>query len=629
MWKLSRGSWISHLQVGQRISLGYALSLSVAVCGTVAGFKVGYDYNLLATKREEHTRNKVELLHRLQAGILQSRTHQQQLIPLSQSPQQFEEEYAHIQQHRAEVKRTWTELKEFIKNQPAWLQGEHHKEIPTLFATYGDAPDLYFQELENLVQQINKFNSGSPQNVEQAQKLLLKFTNSELALQFDGISDDLVEIIEQSYQENSQAEAFSAEARGIAQKIVITSIGLSVVISIILAILTSRAIALPIQTLTNVARKSTEESNFDLQATIDRDDEIGTLAQSFNKLIASVKQLLETEQTAKKQLEAYNETLAHKVEERTQELQEKNIRLQELLAELQRTQVQMVQNEKMSALGQMVAGIAHEINNPVNFIHGNLIHVEEYTQNLLEFLQLYQKYYPHPIAEIENQAEEIELDFLQEDLPKILTSMQVGTERIRRIVLSLRNFSRTDESNFKAVDIHEGIDSTILILQYRLKSKPERPGIEIIKNYGDLPMVECYPSQLNQVFMNIFSNAIDAIEERNVNKTYQEIAANLNQITVTTSVIDSDWLQVAIADNGIGIPEDIQQKIFHPFFTTKPIGKGTGMGMSISYQIIAEKHGGKLNLSSTPGKGTEFLIQIPLQQPVNTTVVQKIVKSKP
>ncbi len=284
------------------------------------------------------------------------------------------------------------------------------------------------------------------------------------------------------------------------------------------------------------------------------------------------------------------------------------------LNDLQRTQMQLVQAEKMSSLGQLVAGVAHEINNPINFICGNLDYVREYAQDLLSLMELYEKHYPIPVSEIQNKAEEVDLAFLQDDLIKTLDSMKIGTDRIRQIVLSLRNFSRLDEADVKAVDIHEGIDSTLLILQHRLKAQPDRPEIHLVKDYGDLPPIECYPGQFNQVLMNILANALDALDEVNVKRTFQEIQAKPSQITIRTIAIDSQWAEIAIADNGSGMSEDIQHCIFNPFFTTKPIGKGTGMGMSISYKIITEKHSGKLKCFSKPGAGTEFIIQIPIRQ---------------
>jgi len=311
----------------------------------------------------------------------------------------------------------------------------------------------------------------------------------------------------------------------------------------------------------------------------------------------------------KTQLKLYHltENLEHQIAERTAELNQ-------ALQQLEQSQVQLVQSEKMAALGHLVAGVAHEINNPLNFIHANLNHMEDYTQIFLDFIELYQKNYPNPIDEIQEQAEDVDLEFLQSDVIKTIASMKIGTERIREIVLSLRNFSRIDEAEFKLVDIHEGLESTLMILQHRLKAQPTRPEIQIIREYDRLPRVECYSSQLNQVFMNILSNAIEALEEYNANLTYQQVQDRLNQIIIRTSVIDLKFVEIAIADNGCGIPEHIRQHIFDPFFTTKPVGKGTGMGLSISYQIITEKHQGQLKCFSEVGQGTKFVIQIPIDR---------------
>ena len=289
------------------------------------------------------------------------------------------------------------------------------------------------------------------------------------------------------------------------------------------------------------------------------------------------------------------------------EIQQKAIELKKTLEKLQQTQAQLILTEKMSGLGQMVAGVAHEINNPANFIHANLTFVDEYTQDLLGLLELYQQNYPNPASDIQEEIENIELDYLKEDLPQILTSMEQGTLRIRDIVLSLRNFSRLDEAEFKLVDIHEGIESTLMILQNRLKAKPNFPGVEVIKKYSNFPLVECYPSQLNQVFMNILVNAIDALEEVISKNNYF-----IPQITIVTQKINPNTIRIFIEDNGFGIPQNINSKLFDPFFTTKDVGKGTGLGLSVSYQIIVDKHGGKLSYQSVPGKGTSFMIEIPI-----------------
>lgn len=299
--------------------------------------------------------------------------------------------------------------------------------------------------------------------------------------------------------------------------------------------------------------------------------------------------------------------------------------LERTVLKLQQAQTQLVQSEKMSSLGQMVAGIAHEINNPVGFIHGNLKHASDYIKDILELLRLYQQDVPNPSPQIAAALEEIDLDFIREDLPKILGSMEVGTTRIREIVRSLRNFSRLDEAERKAVDLHSGLDSTLMILGTRLKATAERPEIVTIKDYGDLPHVECFAGQLNQVFMNIFANAIDAIDEawalpsvKGEHPTTHTVSLEPPQIRVVTEVIPSDdpkllnSISIRISDNGLGMPETIRQRLFDPFFTTKPVGKGTGLGLSISYQIVTQTHGGQLRCTSEPGRGTELTIEIPV-----------------
>jgi two-component system, NtrC family, sensor kinase len=287
-----------------------------------------------------------------------------------------------------------------------------------------------------------------------------------------------------------------------------------------------------------------------------------------------------------------------------QNSQEKAHQLELTLQELQQAQLKLIQSEKMSGIGQMVAGVAHEINNPVTFIHSNVNYIDQYSQDLLKLLALYQQEYPEPTAAIQAEQEAIDLEFLSTDLPKLLKSMNMGTERIRDIVLSLRNFSRLDQSDVKPVDIHEGIDSTLLILGHRTKAQFQFTGVEIIKDYGELPIVQCYPGQLNQVFMNLIVNAIDALEE---------LEQKTNWIKISTECIADETVVIRIADNGGGIPDHIIKKLFDPFFTTKAVGKGTGLGLSISHQIIVERHGGRLRCESIVGQGTEFIIEIPIQ----------------
>ena len=274
---------------------------------------------------------------------------------------------------------------------------------------------------------------------------------------------------------------------------------------------------------------------------------------------------------------------------------------------MQQTQTQLVHTEKISSLGQLVAGVAHEVNNPVSCINGNLSCIQQYIDDLLSLLDLYQKL-PSPPTEIDELIETIDLEHLLSDLPKMVTSMKLSTVRIKDIMQSLRNFSRNDGSDKRATDIHEGIEATILILGHRLKADSTRPAIQIIKEYGDLPKLECYPGQLNQVFMNLLANAIDAFDEFNEGKKFDEIH---NIITIRTT-LENDWATISIGDNGLGMPEEVRHKLFDAFFTTKPEGKGTGLGLSISYQIVVEKHGGTLECVSSPGNGAMFIIRIPV-----------------
>uniref|UniRef100_A0ACD5GSF7 Sensor histidine kinase n=1 Tax=Desertifilum tharense IPPAS B-1220 TaxID=1781255 RepID=A0ACD5GSF7_9CYAN len=376
--------------------------------------------------------------------------------------------------------------------------------------------------------------------------------------------------------------------------------------------LLARQIARPILAINQAA---TQVAKGDLTAIAPTltEDEVGVLATTFNQMTQQLQR--SSEQTA-----SYSRSLEQKASQ-----------LEQALVEVQSYQAQLVQSEKMSSLGQLVAGVAHEINNPVSFIHGNLPHAVIYIEELCELIQLYQEHYPQPHSAIEKYRQEVDLDFILEDLPSLLDSMKVGTDRIRQIVLSLRNFSRLDESDRKAVNLHEGLENTLLILQHRLKSAGDRSDINIIRDYEDLPQVECFVGQLNQVFMNLLANALDALENCSKFETqahsFKETAESPEEdlcyvshlppdrptILLKTRLLETQWVQIAIADNGSGISPAVRQRLFDPFFTTKPVGKGTGLGLSISYKIIVEKHQGKIYCRSAVGKGTEFMMEIPLK----------------
>jgi signal transduction histidine kinase len=363
------------------------------------------------------------------------------------------------------------------------------------------------------------------------------------------------------------------------------SASLALMTAALIGVFFSRQIISSLRALIEAANRI-QAGNLEVQVGVKRSDELGLLAHAFNQMTFQLRQAFSELQEAK----------------RTAETTLKN---------LQSTQAQLVQSEKLSSLGQMVAGIAHEINNPVNFIHGNTVYITEYTHNLFELLTLYQQQYP-PTSEITDKLEAIEFEFLQVDLFQILASMTTGTERIRDIVTSLRSFSRLDEAECKTVDLHEGIDSTLMILNSRLKAAGDEPAVEVIKKYGELKPIECYAGQLNQVFMNILINAIDALRE--CPKFRQSEPNKITPlISIQTEMEDQNHIVIRIEDNGMGIPVEIQSRIFDPFFTTKPVGKGTGLGLSVGYQIVTEKHGGTLTYISHPKKGTAFLIKIPVK----------------
>ncbi|OYD98096.1 histidine kinase [Nostoc sp. 'Peltigera membranacea cyanobiont' 210A] len=385
-------------------------------------------------------------------------------------------------------------------------------------------------------------------------------------------------------------------------------VGMSAILAL-MTVMIQRSVLHPLQRLNKAVTDSQSIDHFVMPTGLP-DNEIQFLAHTIQAAATRVEayQQLEQEVAQRKQAEAALLASEAQLRQQAQDLEK-------AIQDLQQVQMQIIQSEKMSALGNLVAGVAHEINNPVGFLKGSLSNATEYVQDLLNHLHHYQQAYPNPSSNIQDHAEEIDLEFLAEDLPKLILSMKGATDRVGDISTSLRTFSRSDTEHPVQFNLYQGLDSTLLILKYRLKANELRPAIEVVRLYDKIPTITCFSGQLNQVFMNILANAIDALEESNQRQSYEYLKQHPNRITIKIGLTeDQQSVIVRIKDNGIGMTDDVKQKIFEHLFTTKGVGKGTGLGLAIARQVIVDKHHGTLNCISSPGNGTEFIIEIPVQQ---------------
>ncbi|NET26324.1 ATP-binding protein [Okeania sp. SIO1I7] len=579
------------LSIAKKFGYCYAIAISVAVIGITLGLVIAEEYEQRMLQKLYVVDRQSKILNNLEKAILGMRSHPQNLVPALAKKIWFDFEKAKFLGYVNKVRENLEELAIFIDNHPHDIAIDT-KEYRQLLKSYKTATNSYVNYINNLWQQIDIPNLKQEETLQAQQIIIISLSENQatqIDLKFDRLSQELIAIVKVAEAQDYEAHAALKTVTQLQKIIIIISILTSLGIATFLAIYISRLIANPLKQLAEVAQQVTKKSNFQLQATVNTKDEVGLLATSLNQLILWVGEYTH-------QLEMSHKTLENRVEERT-------IELTKALQQLKQAQSQLVQTEKMSSLGKMVGGVAHEINNPVSFIYGNTEYAKKYVLDLLQLIDLYQQHYPQPKPEIQDYLEEIDLDFLAEDFLKVLSSMKTGAERIKHIVQSLRNFSRLDESEIKFVNLQEGIENTLVILNNKIQH------IKVIKSYGELSLVECYPAKINQVFLDILFNAIDAINQSLSQLQYNQLDF-IPTLKIQTEKIESDRVKVSFWNNGPVIPPKIIKKLFDPFFTTKPVGQGTGLGLTNCYQIV-QQHCGQIEVISNSDQGTEFTITLP------------------
>ncbi len=587
--------WFATLNIGRKIALGQTLALSLAACGAFAGIGIANHYYQRADQLEADAMEEKDTWHHLHIETLQIYQHQQTLIGAIEKPDRWSSEHTEVLEHLERAKSAWAN---FYKHQRESNESvDSSKEIAKI-EQLAQSYSGFEQHVKGVEQRLKAMENLSGESLKAAKRELIQYIQVSSPFDFLAISLLLEDLVEDADEEYEEAQIGLVQAEQLRYLIFIGSLLVSILLAAGVSIATTQTIARPIRVATQIAQQVTKESNFDLQVPANTQDEVGQLATALNSLIQQVRTLLNIQSQT-------NQQLAEKAAESQQQAET----LQQTLTSLQLAQIQLIQSEKMSALGELVAGVAHEINNPVSFIAGNIEPAKQYFSDLFELISLYQSQFPNPGSVILNKVDDMDLVFIEKDLPSLLTSMEDGANRIMKISVSLRTFSRSDSETQQLFDVHEGLDSTALILRHRLKANERHPEIQVVKRYQDIPQIKCYPGQLNQVFMNLLANAIDALDD--FSQKQSDPKSLTLQIEIATEVTP-DGIKIQIKDNGTGMTPDVQQKIFEHLFTTKPVGQGTGLGLSIARQIIVDKHCGRLSCESESGKGTTFTIELPL-----------------
>ena len=562
------------LSIQPKIMLGYLLSLGIAVGGCISGFYISNVQRQSAQRLLNEAQKELAVPVKIQEQLTTAILSQRLLPSLLHEPDIWMAHKQNFETAIVNAQQVWQILQaSYAEPQPATEEPNGKLDaIESLFKKYAPLLEDYHRRVNNLIAGVDP-TQISDQELAKIQADLLELNSNALLKAVNAFEGHLGALVEILSNEVVAAETALAEANRLRDWITLGSLITATLISVTLSFQISQTITQPLKQSAQIAQQVADEDNFELQAPVTSHDEVGQLTQTLNLLIQRVKVLLQEQET---------------------------------------TQTLLIHNEKMSVLGNLVAGVAHEINNPLGFVSGNITEMRHAFQDMASCLQCYRETFPEPGEDIEALLEASELDFLLEDTPKMLDSMKVGCDRIRSISTSLRTFSRADtEIKFKA-NVHEGLDSTLLILKYRLKGNNLRPEIEVIRNYGHLPEIDCFPGQLNQVFMNLLANAIDMFDEIAEQRSLDNLTINPQQITIRTQLIEPQRAEIYISDNGYGMSKEVRSKIFDHKFTTKGVGKGTGLGLAIAHQVVVEKHGGSLEVESELDQGTAFLIRLPI-----------------